>query len=142
MAFELSLIRVQPINPDALADELRAALPGLSDGFIGRADRLRLIFTAEPTAEQIAQAEAVIAAHDPAAPTAAQAERAALETVVTSEQPRAAQAYAALDATLAELTTQWTGKTAGAKADALRDGLVLLLRIVRWLAARELRRSA
>ena len=138
---ELRIENPPPINPDILHAQLTAALPDASNGFATDSRGLRLIFTRDLTDDEQVTAQAIIAAHEPAALTAAQAERAALDATETSERSRAAQAYAALDATQADLTTGWAAKTAAQKADALRDGLLLLLRMGRWLMARELRRG-
>jgi hypothetical protein len=55
-----------------------------------------------------------------------------------AEQKTARTALAAVNATLDELTTGWTGLTAAAKLEAVRAGVVLALRILKALARRGL----
>lgn len=127
-------------NGEALTAALKTALPDASDGFASDRQGLRLIFTRDLTTGELSTARAIVAAHDPDALTPEQEERQALADIEADELPRVRAGLAALTSHVDDLTNGWAGKTAAQKADALRDAVVLLLRAVRWLLARELRR--
>lgn len=65
-------LRKHAINPDKLHAELQAALGDACTGLSFAAGSLTVHLGAEATVEQRAQAEAIAAAHDPDALTAAQ----------------------------------------------------------------------
>jgi hypothetical protein len=51
----------------------------------------------------------------------------------TSDKGEALQAHQQLNAALTALTTGWAGLDAAGKTAALRQGLILALRMIRWL---------
>ena len=98
------------INITALDAALRAEL---GDGYqglsTGGADGLRLHLAAEPTPEQLAAAQAIVAAHDPDALTADQQAAAARvrQLADLSAQVRAVDLSQPLNAEAADLVTRY-----------------------------------
>lgn len=127
------------VNLAALTESLRAAggaaFCGVSQGGTGE---LVALFTDTPAAEQLAAVDGVFDAHDAAALTPEQAAEVTRQQAETAARPVAVQALGAYNAAMADLTDNWAGLTAGARLEAVRVGVIVALRLVRWLVARTL----
>ena len=126
------------INSDALHGELMAAFGAAVTGVSTAKGRVLVNFLVAPGAEQIDQARALVAAHDPLALTAAQQAERDRKEAEGAARDGALAALAAYSAAMLDLTDNWAELTAGARLEAVRVGVIVALRMARWLVARAL----
>ncbi|GAB4572952.1 MAG: hypothetical protein Kow0077_13820 [Anaerolineae bacterium] len=87
----------QAIDPARLDAELRAALGAVCLGLSAHAGRVTVHLSAEATPEQIARAEAIVRAHDPALPAPANDPDASIPDLLSTEPDTLEAQVAALD---------------------------------------------
>ena len=126
------------VNPARLHEELRAAVGMSLSGVSSANDQWAACFVATPNEAQMAAAVLAFNAHDAAQLTPEQQAEALRQQAEAAAHTAAVSALQGYNAVMADLTDNWTGLTAGAKLEAVRAGVVVALRLARWLVARVL----
>lgn len=128
----------RPVNHAKLDADLKAALGSLIAGTTRRNSLVAVLLTGIPNETQRGQIETLFAAHNPAVLTPdqqAEVDRQQTEVAAKTHVPAALVAYSSA---ITDLTDNWATLAAGAKLEAVRAGVLVALRLVRWLVAREI----
>jgi hypothetical protein len=133
---ELHELETRAINAPRLDADLKAAHGTLVAGVAHDSGCVRVLLTAVPDELTQLQIEGLVSAHDAGQMTPAQIAEAQRAQEETAAKPGAQTALAAYSAAMADLTDNWASLAAGAKLEAVRVGVIVALRLLRWLAAR------